>query len=184
MKKPAGSPAAGEPVFLMVGKVRRPHGLHGEVVVEIITDFPEHLHAGKMVYIGENHTRLTIRTQRFLKNGFLLAFEGFSTPDQVNSFRNKFLYIDKASVPELPSDEYYFHQVLGLSVITDTGERLGNITEILETGANDVYIVTDGIGREVLLPAINDVVLKVDLKQKIIRVHLLPGLLDPVNGSG
>ena len=183
MGKPAGSPAAGEPVFLMVGKVRRPHGLHGEVVVEIITDFPERLHSGKIVYIGENHTRLTIQRQRPFQDGLLLSFEDFSTPEQVSSFRNKYLYVDKTTIAELPSDEFYFHQLLGLTVITDTGETLGSISDILQTGANDVYVVSDKAGREILLPAIQDVIMKVDLAQKIIRVHLLPGLLSPVKES-
>jgi 16S rRNA processing protein RimM len=177
-KKPAGSPAAGEPAFLAVGKVRRPHGVTGDVLVEIYTDFPERLQPKASVYAGEDHLPLTISRQRFHNEGALLAFDGFSTPEQVGRFRNQILYIKSTEVEELPEGEYYFHELLGLSVLDETGEFLGNVTEIMETGANDVYVITNDAGRELLLPAINEVILDVDLVSKVMKVHLLPGLLD------
>jgi 16S rRNA processing protein RimM len=177
-ERPAGSPAAGEPAFLAVGKVRRPHGVSGDVLVEIYTDFPERLRPNAIVYAGETHLPLTISRQRFHNDGTLLAFDGFSTPEQVGRFRNHVLYIKKAEAEELPEGEYYFHQLLGLSVIDETGEPLGEVTEIMETGANDVYVVTNDAGRELLLPAIAEVILSVDMDSKTMQVHLLPGLLD------
>jgi 16S rRNA processing protein RimM len=177
-ERPAGSPAAGEPAFLAVGKVRRPHGVTGDVLVEIYTDFPDRLQPKVMVYAGENHLPLTISRQRFHNDGVLLAFDGFSTPEQVGRFRNQILYIKSEQVEELPAGEYYFHQLLGLSVFDETGEPLGEVTEIMETGANDVYVVTNVTGHELLLPAIDEVILDVDLISKSMKVHLLPGLLD------
>jgi 16S rRNA processing protein RimM len=175
---PAGSPAAGEPAFLAVGKVRRPHGVSGDVLVEIYTDFPERLLAKSLVYAGENHLPLTINRQRSHNDGVLLAFDGYSTPEQVGRFRNQTLYIKSAQAEELPEGEFYFFQLLGLSVMDENGEFLGEVTEIMQTGANDVYVVSNEAGRELLLPAITEVILDVDLASKSMKVHLLPGLLD------
>jgi len=107
-----------------------------------------------------------------------LAFDGFTTPEQVGRFRNQILYIEVADAMELPEGEYYHHELLGLSVLDETGASLGRVTEIMQTGANDVYVVTDEAGKEILLPAIAEVILDVDLDTKIIKVHLLPGLLE------
>jgi 16S rRNA processing protein RimM len=79
---------------------------------------------------------------------------------------------------KLPEGEFYYHELLGLSVLNETGESLGKVTEIIQTGANDVYVVTNAAGNEILLPAIAEVILDVDLDSKIIKVHLLPGLLE------
>jgi 16S rRNA processing protein RimM len=177
-EEPAGSPAAGEPVFLAVGKVRRPHGVAGDVLVEIYTDYPGRLKPKMMVYVGRNYLPLTISRQRFHNAGVLLAFEGYYTPEQAGRFRNEILFIKRDNTEELPEGEYYFHQLLGLSVFDETGEPLGEMTEILETGANDVYVVTNSDGREILLPAIEEVILEVDLVSLSMKVHLLPGLLD------
>ena len=177
-KEPAGSPAAGGPALLAVGKIRRPHGVTGDVLVDVYTDFPERLLPKAVLYAGETHVPLTIRRQRIHNDGILLAFDGFTTPEQVGRFRNQILYIIVADAMELPEGEFYFHQLLGLSVLDETGVTLGKVTEIMQTGANDVYVVTDEAGKEILLPAIAEVILDVDLDTRRIKVHLLPGLAE------
>ncbi len=177
-KDTAGLPSADEPAFLAVGKVRRPHGVAGDVLVEVYTDFPERLQTKAVVYAGEAHVPLTIRRQRIHNDGILLGFEEFTTPEQVGRFRNQILYIVVADAVELPEGEFYYHELLGLSVLDESGESLGKVTEIIQTGANDVYAVTDEAGKEILLPAIAEVVLDVDLDTRIIKVHLLPGLVE------
>jgi 16S rRNA processing protein RimM len=177
VKGSAGSPPAGEPAFLAVGKVRRPHGVAGAVLVEVFTDFPDRLQTKAVVYAGETHIPLTIRRQRNHNDGILLEFEDFITPEQVGRFRNQILYIVLADAVDLPEGEFYYHELLGLSVLNETGESLGKVTEIMQTGANDVYVVTNDAGNEILLPAIAEVILDVDLDSKIIKVHLLPGLV-------
>ena len=177
-ERPAGSPAAGEPAFLAVGKIRRPHGVTGDVLVEILSDFPEHLKPGTMVYAGEQHLQLTISRQRLLNAGLLLAFEGFPTPEQVGRFRNQMLYIKTTEAPELSEGEYYFYELLGMTVVDESGEQLGKVTEVMETGANDVYVVMNEAGRELLLPAISEVILDVNPILGSMKVHLLPGLMD------
>jgi len=175
-ERPAGSPAAGEPAFLVIGKVRRPHGVSGDALVEIFTDFPERLQPDVMVYAGEDHLPLTICRRRTHNDGLLLAFENITTPEQVGRFRNQLLYIHRKSAQKLSKGEFFQYQLLNLTVEDDAGRSLGKITDVIETGANDVYEVTDEGGHEILLPAIAEVILNVDLDQKTMRVHLLPGL--------
>jgi 16S rRNA processing protein RimM len=176
-EKPAGSPTAGEPAFLVVGKVRRPHGVHGEVVAEIFTDFPERLRPKSAIYLGEKHVKLIIASQRPHNEGLLLGFKGITTPEKAGRYRNQILSIAESEASELPKGEFYFHDLLDMEVVDEAGNLLGTLTEILETGANDVYVVTDSAGRELLLPAISEVVLDVDLDTKTMKVRLLPGLV-------
>jgi 16S rRNA processing protein RimM len=177
VERPAGSPSAGEPAFLAVGLVRRPHGVSGEALVEIYTDFPERLRPRKVVYVGEKHIPLTIRLSRPHNAGLLLAFDGITTPEQVGIYRNQVLYVTRADRPTLPDGEYYHDELLGFSVEDEGKKSLGILTEIMQTGANDVFVVTDQEGRELLLPAIADVLLDIDLARQKIKVHLLPGLV-------
>jgi len=176
--KPAGSPTAGGPAFLEVGKIRRPHGVRGEMVLELYTDFPERLRPKKVVYLGEKQTRLVISSQRPHNEGLLLGFEGITTPEQAGRFRNQLLYVSAKEAGQLPEGEYYFHELLDLEVLDEDGSSLGVLTEVIETGANDVYVVTDEAGTELLLPAIPEVILAIDLEARTMRVHLLPGLLE------
>lgn len=147
------------------------------MLVEIYTDLPERLRPQMVIYAGENHLPLTICRRRTHNEGLLLAFEGFTTPEQVGRFRNQILYAAWADAPELPEGEYYQYELLGLDVEDEAGKFLGKLTEIMQTGANDVYVVTNEAGRELLLPAIAEVVLDVNLSTKTMKVHLLPGLV-------
>jgi len=163
-QRPAGPPTADGPAFLEIGKVRRPHGVRGEVVVEIYTDFPERIRPKKTVYLGNKHLKLVIESQRTHNEGMLLGFEGVTTPEQAGRYRNQVISIPAAEISELPEGEYYFHELLDLRVIDETGKLLGTLTEIIETGANDVYVITSPEGGELLLPAIPEVILDIDLE--------------------
>ena len=173
----AGSPQKGEPVFLAVGKLRRPHGLHGEIIMDVLTDFPERLHLGMTLYVGPEHLPLRLRSDRRHTAALLVAFEGYDTPERAGELRNQLAYVTTADRPPLPEGEYYHHQLIGLKVISEQGEVLGKVTEILATGANDVYIVRAEIGSEILIPAVDEFVRAVDLERGELRVHLAPGLL-------
>jgi 16S rRNA processing protein RimM len=176
MEQGTGSPPVGEPEFLVVGKLRHPHGVRGEMLLEVITDFPERLACGVSVYVGEQRQRLRIRSRRTHGKGLLLAFEGYDTPEAVGALRNALVYVTAADRPPLPEGEYYHHQLLGLRVVSDEGQEMGTVHEILSTAANDVYVVR-GEGGEILLPAIQSVIQEIDLENRLIRVHLLPGLI-------
>jgi 16S rRNA processing protein RimM len=176
-ERPAGSPPSGEPDFLVVGKIRRTHGLRGELLMEILTEFPERLKPGVVVYVGQEHRQLHIRSQRDHNQGLLIAFDGFHNPESAAELRNQLVFVPAGDRPPLPEGEYYHHQLLGLRVVSDEGQDLGIMRQILETGANDVYIVVPEAGPELLLPAIESVILDIDLDRGEMYVHLLPGML-------
>lgn len=182
-KKPksagSGSPSRGEPEYLVVGSLRRPHGVHGEVVMEVVTDFPERLKAGTNVFVGPAHRAMVIESVRPHGEGMLIKFNGVHTPEEAGQHRNQLVYVAAADRPPLPEGHYYEHQVLGFAVIDDeTEESIGTLSEILHTGANDIYVVARPGGGEVLLPVIASVVLGIDASRRLIRVHLIPGLIE------
>ena len=175
----SGSPSDGEPEYLVVGSLRRAHGVRGEMVMEVVTDFPERLQSGTRVYVGSLHTPLMIQGLRPHSEGLLIKFAGIDTPEEVARYRNKFVYVTTADRPSLPEGHYYEHQVLGFAVVdNETNETIGSLSEIMRTGANDVYAVRRPDGSEVLLPVIPSVVLDLDINRRMIRVHLLPGLIE------
>jgi 16S rRNA processing protein RimM len=172
----SGSPT-GEPVYLAVGFLRRPHGVRGELVMDIHTDFPDRLRAGTKVFVGEGHDPLKIASARPHGTSLLVSFRGLVNPEQAGRLRNTWVYVTAADRPPLPEGKVYQYQIVGLRVVTDDGRELGVLTEILETGANNVYVVKDADGKEVLLPSIPEVILGIDLPNGEIKVHLLEGLI-------
>ena len=131
----------------------------------MLTDFSECIIPGKTIYLGENKESYSIQSIREKGKNLLIAFEGFPDLDSVERLRNAYVYVEASSLPSLPSSEYYHHELLGLSVYTKEGENIGIIEEILTTGANDVYVLTSGREdkQELLIPAIESVVLEVDI---------------------
>jgi 16S rRNA processing protein RimM len=165
-----GSPKPGEPLFLAVGILCRPHGVKGEILMDVLTDFPERLGRNKLVYVGEEHEPFRIEHLRPQDKALLVTFTGIEDADQAGLLRNKQVYMRADSLPELPEGTYYHHQLIGLVVVDNNGQKLGILTEILETGANDVYVVVSAEGVETLLPAIESVILGVDLERQEMRV--------------
>lgn len=145
--------------------------------MEILTDFPERLKPGVEVYLGEDHQPIKIASCRGDLRRFLIRFDRYTNVDQVGELRNQMIYVAVANLPDLPADEYYVHQLIGLKVITDDGQELGQVESILETGANDVLLVRSPSGAELLIPNIQQVVLQIDLEAGRMRIHLIPGLL-------
>jgi 16S rRNA processing protein RimM len=173
----AGSPQSGEPAFLAVGKLRRPHGVRGEIILEVWTDFPERLKPGLVVYVGPQHEPLHLCSRRHHAEGLLVAFEECATLEAVGERRSQVVYVPTADCPALPDGEYYHHQLLGLRVLSETGDWLGNVHEILETGANDVLVIRPEKGPDILFPLVESLLLAVDLAHGEMQVKLLPGLL-------
>lgn len=171
----SGSPA-GEPVYLVIGYLRRPHGIHGEIIMDLHTDFPERIKSGRKVFIGDRHQPQTFGGVREHANGLLIKFRGVDTPEDAGLFRNQWVYVKASEVPPLPEGRHYQYEMIGLAVIDENGNPLGTLDGILETGANDVYIVRDESGKEILLPAIPSVILDLNMDQRTLRVHLLEGL--------
>ncbi len=180
-KRPAqagtGSPQAGEPDYLAVGFLRRPHGVHGEILMTVYTDFPERLQPGVQLYVGEARQAMTLKSVRGHHRGLLVRFEEAANVEEAGRLRNTWVFVRTADRPPLPEGEYYFHQLLGLMVCLPDGRVLGTVSEILETGANEVLIVHNEEGAEFLIPFIDAVVQTVDLPQRRLHITPLPGLL-------
>lgn len=168
--------------YLRVGVITSPHGVHGEVKVFPTTDDPSRFLELETVLLdlggGNGKKELTIRQVRFFKNLVILGFEGITSRDQVEGWRQKGLWITRDQAVELSEDENFIADLIGLSVRTDEDCTLGTVTDVIQTGANDVYCVSGEDGKEILLPAIKDCILKVDLEKQEMLVHVLPGLLD------
>ena len=172
-----GSPTSGEPVFIVVGKLHRPHGVKGEMILEVLTDFPERLRRGRQVFIGPEHTPRVLGSRRPYNDDLLVSFQGYSDLEAVASMRNQLVYARADQLPPLPEGDYYHHEIVGLKVFSEAGAYLGTVNEILETGSNDVYVIQPDSGPELLLPVLESVILNVDLERGEMQVHVLPGLM-------
>mgnify|MGYP005843099463 CR=1 FL=1 len=172
----AESHVPAEPRFLIVGQVRAPHGVRGEVRVQILTDFPERFRQGAEVWIGPEPRPYTIENARFHEGDILLKLVSLDDRNAVEALRGAEVTVPMEQAMPLPEDTFYAHQIVGLDVWTDAGDRLGVVSEVLSLPANDVYVVDTPQG-EVWLPAIADVILCIDLEQQRMIVHLLPGLM-------
>ena len=175
----SGSPSDGEPEYLVVGSLRRAHGVRGEMVMEIVTDFPERLNRGTQVFVGPSYVPMMIENARQHSEGLIIKFQEVGSPEAAARYRNQPVYVTTADRPPLPEGHYYDHQLLGFTIVdSDTNDTIGTLSEIMRTGANDVYVVRRPDGSEVLLPVIASVVLELDINRRVIRVRLLPGLIE------
>ena len=168
-----GSSSFDEPVYLTIGQLGRSHGLNGEILMYLTTDFPERIKQGKVVLIGKNYSPYTIEQARHHNKGLLLKFENVVQIEDLEKLTNALVFVRTDSLPPLPDGEYYHHQLLGLEVVTETGQEVGVLKEILETGANDVYVVINSNGKEELIPALKQNLVKIDIKNRIMVVRLL-----------
>ena len=176
-QKNTGSPA-GEPLYLSVGFLRRPHGLVGEIIMDLHTDFPERMKKGRKIFIGDDYKPMTFENVRPHAKGLLVKFKSVDTSEDAGLFRNQWVFIKAKDAPPLPDGQIYQHELIGFHVVEDNNNPLGQLVDIIETGANDVYVVRDESGKEILLPAIPLVILDVETGSRIMRVHLLDGLVD------
>jgi 16S rRNA processing protein RimM len=161
--------------FLAVARVAAAHGVKGEVRCELLTDFPERFRRTAQVYGGSERQLIAVERARLVKDGVLLKLAGIESRTDAERLRGMLLYVPEAEAVSLPSDTYFWHQIVGMRVRTTDGRDLGTVAEILPTGANDVYVVHRD-GRELLLPAIRDVVQQVDLANGVMIVELIEGL--------
>ena len=174
-KNTSGSPD-GEPVYLSVAFLRRPHGLQGEIIMDLHTDFPERMKSGRKLFVGDDYQPMTLTNVRPHQSGLLVKFKGIETPEDAGRLRNQWVYIKAKDAPPLPKGQIYQHELIGFRVMDETENLLGELVEIIETGANNVYVVKEESGKEILLPAIPSVILDLDPARRLMRVHLLEGL--------
>lgn len=168
--------------YLEVGKIVNTQGIKGEVRVLSQTDSPQERYkkgAKLMVFIkGKDPIELTITNHRKHKNFDLLTFEGYPTINEVEPLRDGILMVPKAELSELNEDEYYYYEIIGLEVYKESGEKLGEVKEILSPGANDVWVVQRQDKPDALIPFISSVVKNIDLEQQKAYVEIPEGLLD------
>ena len=170
--------------LVAVGRIIGVHGIRGELKVKSLTDFPERFAAGSQLFLvtpGGEVRPTKVLGSREHKGRMLIILPGVTDRDAAEALRGSFLKIEEERLAPLPPGRFYHFQLVGLSVLTDEGEELGRVKEVIPTGGNLVLDVRGG-GREVLLPFIDDVILDVDLEAAKITVHLLEGLL-PEDGS-
>jgi len=165
------------PEYLVVGRIVRPHGIRGGLVVEQFSKLIQSIHPGTEIFIGDSAAPSIVTSIRSHRGRHLLAIRDCEDRDTAEQWREAEIRLESSGAEPLQEGEYYHWQLLGLRVFSEDGEVLGEIAEILETGANDVFIVRSETGDEVLLPAIESVIRDVDLEQGKVIIHLLPGLL-------
>lgn len=173
-----GSSSADEPVFVAAARFRKPHGIRGEIRSTVLTDFPDLLEPGTRIFIGPKHRPAEIKTVRQHGSDLLISLVDYPDRTAVEVLRNQLVFLREEDCPPLSEGEFYIHEVVGLQVVSDQGEKLGQVKEVILTGANDVYVVERAGERDLLLPAIEDVILDIIPEKKLMRVHLIPGLLD------
>ena len=159
---------------IAAGRVLGAHGVAGAIKVAISSDVPDRFDAGQVVYIQGSPYRIA-SSARTRSDQIILTFHGLNNLAKVRRLAGSSVTVPVAAAPELPPGEYFHFQLLGLRVFTEDGEGLGRVTEVVETGSNDVYVVT-GEGGDILLPALAEIIREIDLGQGLMEVHLLEGL--------
>ncbi len=160
-----------QPTQLSIGRIVGASGLRGEVRLRIWTHFPERIPRLRYVYLESETTPRRLISARVQGEIAVLRLEGIETREQAESLRGRVVRIDLEQAAPLAEDEYYHFQLLGLTVVDESGQPLGELVEIIETGANDVYVVRGERG-EILLPALRSVILEVDLERGVMVVRL------------
>ncbi|HIX02094.1 MAG TPA: ribosome maturation factor RimM [Candidatus Ligilactobacillus excrementigallinarum] len=168
--------------YYQIGKIVNTHGIKGEVRVQATTDFPEKRFAiGEKVYIFKNQKlvkELTIKSHRKHKQFDLLSFEGLEDINLVEDLKQADLKISADQQDELTEGQYYYHEIIGLDVFDLEGNELGQISEIMQSGANDVWIIKRKQKADLLIPAIKDVVKEIQIENHKVIIDLLDGLDD------
>ena len=166
--------------LLRVGVISSTHGVRGEVKVYPTTDDANRFKKLKKVVLatGREYIDLEISGVKFFKNQVILKFKGIDNINDIEKYKGKDLLVHREDAVKLEENENYVADLIDFKVVTDEGQVLGCLTEVMETGANDVYVVETEDGKELLLPAIRDCILDVDLDEEVMTVHILPGLFD------
>lgn len=166
--------------LLRVGVIANTHGIRGEVKVYPTTDDINRFLDLKQVILdtGKEHKPLTITGVKFFKQLVILKFKEFDNINEIERYKGCDLYVSRENAVELAENEFFIADLLGCQVLTDEKEELGELYDVMTTGANDVFVVRTKQGEEVLLPYIEDCIKSIDIENKTIIAHILPGLLD------
>lgn len=166
--------------LLQVGAITSTHGVHGEVKVFPTTDDVKRFSKLKEVELETTSgtTTLHIKGVKYFKQFAILKFEEFDSLNAVETIKGKKLYVTRKYAVKLQKDEYFIADLIGMKVVDNVLQLEGTLTDVIQTGANDVYDIALSDGRQFLLPAISDCILNVDMENRLISIHVLEGLLD------
>lgn len=166
--------------LLQVGVINRVHGVHGEVKVFPTTSDPNRYKKLKEVVLktGKEDIILKLKGVKFFKQFVIVKFEGFDTPESIEKYKGQPIYVTRENAVKLSKDEYFIADLIGVSVFEEDDTPLGTIKDVIETGANDVYVVSIEGENDLLLPAIKQCIKSVDIENKRMVVHVLEGLRD------
>ena len=166
--------------LLQVGVITQTHGVHGEVKVFPTTDDPERFLDLEYVFLdtGREKKKLTIQSVKFFKQFVILKFKGINNINDIEQYKRCSLLVDRENAVELEEDEYFIADMIGMNVLTEDGEIFGTLKDVIETGANDVYVINSKKHGEVLIPAIKECILDVNVKEGKMLVHLMDGLIE------
>ena len=166
--------------LFQVGIITSTHGVKGEVKVYPTTDDVKRFKKLKDIILdtGKEHVALELESVKFFKQMVILKFKGIDSLNDVEKFRQKSLYVTRANAVHLRKDEYFIADLIGLKVIDEENKELGTLEDVMVTGANDVYVISLLNGKELLLPAIKQCILNVDMENQCMQVHVLDGLIE------
>jgi 16S rRNA processing protein RimM len=166
--------------LLQVGAITQPHGIRGEVKVFPTTDDVRRFKKLKEVILDTGREKITLEIEnvKFFKQFAILKFKGFDNINDIEKYKGKNLYVTRENAVKLRRDEYFIADLIDLEVYDEEDNYIGVLTNVIETGANDVYEVEFEDGRNVLFPAIKQCILDVDMENRKMKVHIMPGLLD------
>ena len=162
--------------LIVVGKITRAHGVRGEVSVLVLSETPDRFEPGSVLKLEDGRT-LTVERTRLDRGRLLVVFGGIDNREAAMALGGEFLFISSADLPELPEGSWWPHQIEGCAVLTEEGKSLGVVAEVVNTPANDIWVTREG-SSEVLIPALKDVVVSVDVLAKRVVIRELPGLTD------
>jgi len=168
--------------YVAVGRIASVHGLRGDLKVELHTDYPERFAPDVQLLMDANLTKITIESVRPHKGHLLIRFQGVYNRDDADELRGRWLFVDEDELAELDEDAYWVHDIIGLTVQSAEDRQLGEITDVLFTGANEVYVIkpAPGVnkGKDILLPALTSVIQEIDLDAGVMLVNLPDGLME------
>ena len=165
--------------YFEIGQIVNTSGLKGEIKIKPFTDDITKFNNFKTIYVSikKELKEFEVEKVRFSKNMVFLKLKGIESIEEAENYRNLYLKIKRDKDEKLEEDTYYIVDILGCKVYTDEQKELGEVIDVFSTGSNDVYVVKDELGKQILLPAIKDVIKNVDIENKLITVHLMEGLI-------
>ena len=166
--------------LLEVGKIVNTHGLRGEVKVVHWTDYPEVFEDIDFVYVKKKseYERLDVKGIKYQKNNLIVRFSQITDINMAEKYKNQVIYAEREILGELPEGVYYIADLIGLDIVTEDGEKIGTVSDVFNTGSNDIYEVKREGKKNLLLPVIDDVVLNIDVEGGKITVRMMDGLED------